>query len=78
VLRVFSSRERLEHQATSSQRLAVKHKGRYDSQRNGNDDNKEKNSLGQLWEERSDGNCVFYMPKGIKDIETIREKIKTA
>ena len=41
-----------------------------------NDDSKEKNALGQLWEERSGGSCVFYMPNGSKDIETIRAKIK--
>jgi len=41
-----------------------------------NDDNKEKRALGELWEERSGGGCIFYMPKGSKDVATIRDKIK--
>ncbi|MCK5019441.1 MAG: DEAD/DEAH box helicase family protein [Candidatus Peribacteraceae bacterium] len=40
-----------------------------------NDDSKEKRALGELWEERSDGSCLFIMPKG-KDLEAIRNKIK--
>lgn len=41
-----------------------------------NDDNREQRALGELWAERSNGACVFYMPKGSKDEVTIREKIK--
>jgi len=40
-----------------------------------NDDNKEKRALGELWQERSGGSCVFYMPKGSKDVATIKSKI---
>ncbi len=41
-----------------------------------NDDNREKRALGELWAERSNGAGVFHMPKGSKDVVTIREKIK--
>lgn len=40
-----------------------------------NDDSKEKRALGELWAERSGGTCVFYMPKGSKDVVTITSKI---
>jgi type III restriction enzyme len=40
-----------------------------------NDDSKEKNALGELWAERSNGSCVFYMPNGSKDVVTIKSKI---
>ena len=41
-----------------------------------NDDSKEKRALGELWAERSRGECVFYMPKGSKDVQTIKSKIQ--
>lgn len=41
-----------------------------------NDDNREKRALGELWVERSDGSCVFFMPKGNKDITTIKSKMQ--
>ena len=41
-----------------------------------NDDSKEKRSLGELWEARSSGKCLFIMPKG-KDFEAIRAKAKS-
>lgn len=28
------------------------------------DDSKEKRVIGQVWEEKSDGHCLFVMPKG--------------
>lgn len=40
-----------------------------------NDDSKEKRDLGELWEARSGGRCLFIMPKG-KDFTAIRAKIK--
>ncbi|GAK60895.1 type III restriction protein res subunit [Candidatus Vecturithrix granuli] len=40
-----------------------------------NDDSKEKRNLGELWEKRSNGLCLFIMPKG-KDFEAIRTKIR--
>ncbi|MCW5552005.1 MAG: DEAD/DEAH box helicase family protein [Verrucomicrobiae bacterium] len=43
-----------------------------------NDDNKEKRALGELWQERSNGACVFHMPKGSKDVATVREKVEPA
>jgi type III restriction enzyme len=39
-----------------------------------NDDSKEKRDLGELWEARSGGKCLFIMPKG-KDFAAIRAKI---
>jgi len=38
-----------------------------------NEDSREKRALGQLWEKRSNGRCLFVMPKG-KDFEAIRAK----
>ena len=29
-----------------------------------NDDSKEKRAVGELWADRSDGKCLFVMPKG--------------
>ena len=29
-----------------------------------NDDSKEKRAIGELWADRSDGKCLFLMPKG--------------
>jgi type III restriction enzyme len=40
-----------------------------------NEDSTEKRNLGELWEERSGGRCLFVMPKGIDDLESIRVKI---
>jgi type III restriction enzyme len=41
--------------------LVVEYKG-FD--RWSDDDSKEKRAIGQVWEEKSDGNCFFVMPKG--------------
>ena len=38
------------------------------------DDSKEKRLVGELWEKRSNGLCLYVMPKG-KDFEAIREKL---
>ena len=40
-----------------------------------NEDSTEKRNLGELWEERSGGRCLFIMPKGVDDLESIRAKI---
>jgi type III restriction enzyme len=40
-----------------------------------NDDSKEKRAVGELWAERSNGKCIFVMPKG-KDWSAIEEVIK--
>ncbi len=40
-----------------------------------NDDNKEKRALGELWTERSGGQCLFVMPKG-PDFATIKNKLR--
>ena len=40
-----------------------------------NEDSTEKRNLGELWEERSGDLCLFIMPKGIDDLESIRAKI---
>lgn len=39
-----------------------------------NDDSKEKREIGKLWEARSNGKCLFVMPKGT-DFEAIRAKL---
>ena len=39
-----------------------------------NDDSKEKRLLGDLWAERSDGKCLFVMPKG-KSFADIKARI---
>jgi len=39
-----------------------------------NDDSREKEDLGTLWEKRSEGQCVFVMPKA-RGYEVIRRKI---
>lgn len=39
-----------------------------------NDDSREKRTIGELWEERSTGTCLFVMPKG-KDWQAILNKI---
>jgi type III restriction enzyme len=41
-----------------------------------NEDSTEKRNLGELWEERSGGRCLFVMPKGIDDLGAIRTKIR--
>ncbi len=51
--------------------LAVEYKSERDWS---NDDSKEKRDLGQLWEARSGGRCLFAMPKG-RDWEAIRAKL---
>ena len=38
------------------------------------DDAKEKREIGELWEKRSDGKCLFIMPKGT-DFDAIRTKL---
>lgn len=38
-------------------------------------DSREKRTLGELWEQRSGGKCLFIMPKG-KDFESIAAKIR--
>jgi len=40
-----------------------------------NDDSREKRTLGELWELRSGGKCLFIMPKG-KDLGAIVSKLK--
>lgn len=51
--------------------LVVEYKG---ADRWSNDDSTEKRNLGQVWEERSEGRCLFVMPKG-RDFGTIRAKV---
>jgi hypothetical protein len=43
--------------------FVVEYKG---EDRWGNDDSKEKRALGELWAERSGGQCLFVMPKGFR------------
>ena len=38
------------------------------------DDAKEKREIGELWEERSEGRCLFIMPRG-PDLDAIRAKL---
>lgn len=54
--------------------LVVEYKG---LDRWSNDDSHEKRMIGQLWEERSNGQCLFIMPKG-KDLQAIKSKIAEA
>jgi type III restriction enzyme len=51
--------------------LVVEYKG---EDRWTNDDSREKRTLGELWEIRSGGKCLFVMPKG-KDLGAISRKI---
>lgn len=51
--------------------LVVEYKG---ADRWSNDDSKEKRRLGELWELKSNGNCLFVMPKG-KDFGAIKTKV---
>jgi type III restriction enzyme len=50
--------------------LVVEYKG---EDRWSDDDSREKRLIGQLWEARSQGKCLFVMPKG-RDLEAIRNK----
>lgn len=51
--------------------LVVEYKG---TDRYSNDDSKEKRRLGELWELKSNGTCLFIMPKG-KDWGAIKAKV---
>jgi len=51
--------------------LVVEYKG---ADRWSDDDSKEKRLIGEVWEKRSKGRCLFIMPKG-KDFNAIRQKI---
>jgi type III restriction enzyme len=52
-------------------RLVVEYKSERDWS---NDDSKEKRDLGELWEARSGGDCLFVMTRG-KNLDSIRERI---
>ena len=54
--------------------LVVEYKG---ADRWSNDDSKEKRRLGELWEAKSNGKCLFIMPNGYKPQE-IKAKIQLA
>lgn len=54
--------------------LVVEYKG---ADRWSDDDSREKRILGELWEQRSGGTCLFIMPKG-RDFEAIRAKVRSA
>jgi len=43
-----------------------------------NDDSKEKRALGEMWESRSEGRCLFAMPRGKTDLRAIDAKIESA
>ena len=51
--------------------LVVEYKG---SDRWSNDDSQEKRMIGKLWEDRSNGQCLFIMPNG-KDLSAIKAKL---
>jgi len=51
--------------------LVVEYKG---ADRWSDDDSKEKRLIGEVWEKRSSGRCLFIMPKG-KDWKSIKQKI---
>jgi len=53
--------------------LAVEYKG---LDRWSNDDSKEKRQIGELWESRSSGICLYIMPEG-KDFNSIAFKLKS-
>jgi type III restriction enzyme len=55
--------------------VAVEYKG---LDRATNDDTKEKERLGKLWETRSDGECFFEMVKGPGELGKIQDAIRTA
>ena len=52
--------------------LVVEYKG---ADRWSNDDSKEKRNIGELWAKRSDGSCLFVMPKG-KDFGAITSLVR--
>lgn len=58
---------------TDGRFLVVEYKG---ADRWTNEDSMEKRAIGQLWEDRSAGQCLFVMPKG-KDFAAIRAKVLT-
>jgi type III restriction enzyme len=39
------------------------------------DDNREKRALGELWAERSEGQCLFFMPRGRSDVPRLAELV---
>ncbi len=53
--------------------LVVEYKG---ADRWSNDDSKEKRRLGELWEMKSGGKCLFVMPQG-RELEPIKVKISS-
>ncbi|MBG9813635.1 hypothetical protein ABD68_19260 [Bacillus endophyticus] len=53
--------------------LVIEYKG-FD--RWSDDDSKEKRALGELWEQKSNGSCLFIMPRG-KDLQAIKSKINS-
>jgi type III restriction enzyme len=55
--------------------LAVEYKG---LDRATNDDSKEKERLGQLWEARSHGECIFLMIKGPDELSRITDAVAKA
>ncbi len=57
-------------QLENGKTLAVEYKNKRDWHL---PENKEKRQLGELWEKRSNGTCLFVMPEG-KDFEAIRNK----
>lgn len=54
--------------------LAVEYKG---SHLVGNDDSGEKRAVGEVWESRSNGKCLFIMSDGT-DLEAIRRKVSSS
>jgi type III restriction enzyme len=40
-----------------------------------NADSEERRIIGEVWEKRSDGKCLFVMPKG-QELNSIKQKIK--
>ena len=60
---------------TNAKILAVEYKG---VDRATNDDTKEKERLGKLWAERSEGQCFFEMVKGPGELGKIQAAISEA
>ena len=54
--------------------LVVEYKG---EDRWSNDDSREKRQIGEVWQERSGGACLFVMPRG-KDFDAIKAKARGA
>jgi type III restriction enzyme len=52
--------------------LVVEYRG---ADRWGTDDSKEKRAVGEVWERRSNGECLFMMPKG-KDFAAIKARVE--